>query len=237
MRKTIFEIIEVDSTGNIYSKIYDIFMMTTIIVSILPLWSHQNYPIFKTIDIVTVTIFILDYLLRLMTADYKLNKGSSSFLLYPFSFMAIIDLISILPSLTLINHGYRLLRISRLIRTFRVFRVFKSFRYSKNISMILNVFKKQKDSLLVVVGFAIGYIIISAMVIFNTEPETFPTMFDAIYWATISLTTVGYGDVYAVSEVGKIITMISSILGVAVVALPAGIIMAGYRDELKNTKK
>lgn len=236
MRKTIFEIIEVDSTGNIYSKIYDIFMMTTIIVSILPLWSHQNYPIFKTIDIVTVTIFILDYLLRLMTADYKLNKGSSSFLLYPFSFMAIIDLISILPSLTLINHGYRLLRISRLIRTFRVFRVFKSFRYSKNISIILNVFKKQKDSLLVVAGFALGYIIISAMVMFNTEPETFPTMFDAIYWATISLTTVGYGDVYAVSEVGKIITMISSILGVAVVALPAGIIMAGYLDELKKKK-
>lgn len=236
MRENIFEIIEVDSTGNIYSKTYDIFMMTTIIISILPLWFHQNYPIFRTIDIITVSIFILDYILRLMTADYKLNRGTASFLLYPFTFMAIIDLISILPSLTIINNGYRLLKISRLFRTFRVFKVFKSFRYSKNISMILNVFKKQKDSLLVVAGFALGYIIISAMVMFNTEPETFPTMFDAIYWATISLTTVGYGDVYAVSEVGKVITMISSILGVAVVALPAGIIMAGYHDELKKDK-
>ena len=83
-------------------------------------------------------------------------------------------------------------------------------------------------------GFAIAYVIISALVIFNVEPETFPTMFDAIYWATVSLTTVGYGDVYATTDVGKVITMISAILGVAIVALPAGIIIAGYQDELKN---
>lgn len=150
--------------------------------------------------------------------------------------MAIIDLLSILPSLTALAKGYRLLRIFRLFRTFKVFKVFKTFRYSKNISMVLSVFRKQKNSLLVVAGFALGYIVISAMVIFNAEPETFPTMFDAIYWATISLTTVGYGDVYAVSEIGKFITMISSVLGVAVVALPAGIIMAGYQDELNKSK-
>ena len=86
-------------------------------------------------------------------------------------------------------------------------------------------------------GFAIAYVIISALVIFNVEPETFPTMFDAIYWATVSLTTVGYGDVYATTDVGKVITMISAILGVAIVALPAGIIIAGYQDELKNVRK
>ena len=103
--------------------------------------------------------------------------------------------------------------------------------------MILNVFRKQKDSLLVVCGFAIAYVIISALVIFNTEPETFPTMYDAIYWATISLTTVGYGDVYATSEIGKFITMISAVLGIAIVDLPAGIIIAGYQDELEETRK
>lgn len=133
--------------------------------------------------------------------------------------------------------GFRLLKIIRLLRTFRVFRVFKAFRYSKSITMIVNVFKKQKESLLVVCGFAIAYVIISALVIFNVEPETFPTMFDAIYWATVSLTTVGYGDVYATTDVGKVITMISAILGVAIVALPAGIIIAGYQDELKNVRK
>ncbi len=151
--------------------------------------------------------------------------------------MAIIDLVSILPSLTALANGYRLLKIFRLFRTFKVFRVFKAFRYSKNIAMILNVFRKQKDSLLVVCGFALAYVLVSALVIFNAEPETFPTMYDAIYWATISLTTVGYGDVYAVSNVGKFITMISSVLGIAIVALPAGIIIAGYQEELESAKK
>lgn len=236
MRKRIYKTIEVDTSGNRISKIYDIFMMVTIIISILPLWTHTEYPIFSIIDKITVTIFIIDYLLRLITADYKLKYGFASFFIYPFSVMAIIDLLSILPSLTALAKGYRLLRIFRLFRTFKVFKVFKTFRYSKNISMVLSVFRKQKNSLLVVAGFALGYIVISAMVIFNAEPETFPTMFDAIYWATISLTTVGYGDVYAVSEIGKFITMISSVLGVAVVALPAGIIMAGYQDELDKSK-
>ncbi len=100
----------------------------------------------------------------------------------------------------------------------------------------VNVFKKQKDSLIAVGAFAIGYIIVSALIIFNAEPETFPTMFDAIYWATISLTTVGYGDVFAVSNIGKIITMISAVLGIAIVALPAGIIMSGYQEEINSIK-
>ena len=102
--------------------------------------------------------------------------------------------------------------------------------------MILKVFRKQNDSLMVVFGFALAYVLVSALVMFNAEPETFPTMYDAIYWATISLTTVGYGDVYAVSEVGKFITMISAILGIAIVALPAGIIIAGYQDELEEIR-
>ena len=80
---------------------------------------------------------------------------------------------------------------------------------------------------------AIGYIIISALAVFNVEPETFPTFFDAIYWSTVSLTTVGYGDIYTVSVVGRLITMISSVLGVAIVALPAGIITAGYMKALE----
>jgi voltage-gated potassium channel len=129
------------------------------------------------------------------------------------------------------------LKIFRLTRTFKVLRIFKAFRYSKNISMIVNVFRKQQDSLVVVCGFAIAYVLISALVIFNAEPETFPTMYDAIYWATISLTTVGYGDVYATSSVGKFITMISAVLGIAIVALPAGIIIAGYQNELEEKRK
>lgn len=122
------------------------------------------------------------------------------------------------------------MKLFRLLRTFRVLRVFKAFRYSKNVAIILDVFKKQKEALTVVGVLAVGYIFVTALIIFNVEPDTFPTFFDAIYWATISLTTVGYGDIYAVSNVGKVLTMVSSLLGIAIVALPAGIVTAGYME-------
>lgn len=237
MRKRLFQIIEVGEENDKLSRAYDFFMMATIIISIIPLWSHEDTLIFNIIDKITVVIFIVDYIMRLLTADLKLGRGAISFLLYPFSLMALIDLLSILPSLTVLKRGFRLFKIFRLMRTFKVFRIFKAFRYSKNITMIVNVFRKQKDSLVVVCGFAVAYVLISALVIFNAEPETFPTMYDAIYWATISLTTVGYGDVYATSAVGKFITMISAVLGIAIVALPAGIIIAGYQDELEEIKR
>lgn len=150
--------------------------------------------------------------------------------------MAIIDLLSILPSLTVLNNGFKLFKIFRLFRTFKIFKIFKGIRYSKSVVMIINIFKKQKQALLTVCFIAFGYILISALVIFNVEPETFNSYFDAVYWATISLTTVGYGDIYAVSTIGKIITMISSIFGIAIVALPAGIITAGMMEQINGDK-
>ncbi len=235
MRKHIFKIIEPTNTGNKISKIYDIGMIITIIFSILPLAFKQDILLFNIIDKVTVTIFIIDYILRWITADYLFEKKSFlSFLKYPFTLMAIIDLISILPSLTIVNSGVRILRIFRMIRAMKVFRVFKTMRYSKSIRIISSVISKSKDSLVAVCILAAGYILISALVIFNVEPDTFDTFFDAIYWATVSLTTVGYGDIYPVSTLGRIITMISSIFGIAIVALPAGIITAGYLNELHN---
>lgn len=88
--------------------------------------------------------------------------------------------------------------------------------------------------MLVVGGLAIGYIVISALIMFNVEPATFSSFFDAVYWATVSLTTVGYGDIYAVSTIGKVITMLSSVFGIAIVALPAGIVTAGYMEEINK---
>ncbi len=72
------------------------------------------------------------------------------------------------------------------------------------------------------------------LIMFNVEPATFPSFFDAVYWATVSLTTVGYGDIYAVSTIGKVITMLSSVFGIAIVALPAGIVTAGYMEEINK---
>ncbi len=97
--------------------------------------------------------------------------------------------------------------------------------------------KNAKDALLAVCTLAMGYILVSALIIFNVEGDSFNTFFDAIYWATVSLTTVGYGDIYPVTTAGRIITMISSMFGIAIVALPAGIITAGYMDALNEEKK
>lgn len=238
MRKRLYEVISASNGNDKLSSAYDIFMMAVIIASLIPLIFKQSFAAFGIIDKVCVGIFIIDYLLRWITADYKYSKNKAiPFIRYPFSAMAIIDLISILPSLTILNQGFKLLRLLRMFRALRVFRAFKLFRYSKNAQIIANIFKKQKGPLSYVLILALGYIIISALVVFNVEPDSFGSFFDAIYWATVSLTTMGYGDIYPVTEIGRIVTMISSLFGIAIVALPAGIITAGYMDELSNVAK
>ncbi len=237
MRRRVFDIIEVDKTDDRLSQIYDIYMMLVIVVSLLPLAFKEPPRALQVAEQVTVSLYCLDYLLRLWTADYKLEKGKKSFFIYPFTPMAIVDILSILPSLQIMHRAFTSLRLLRLFRTLRVLRLIKSFRYSRNIELITRVFVKQKDSLLVVCWLALGYIIASALIVFNVEPDTFPTFFDAVYWATVSLTTVGYGDIYAVSAAGRLITMLSSLFGVAIVALPAGILTAGYMDELAKEKQ
>ena len=237
LRKRIFEIVEKADGHDTLSASYDYFMIIVIVVSLIPLAFKTENTVFIIIDKATAAVFIIDYLLRWMTADYKFNrKHIFSFLKYPLSAMAIVDLISILPSLSIINSGFKLLRILRMIRAMRVFRVFKAMRYSKSFEIISNVLRSSKDSLVAVCALAGGYIMISALVIFNVEPDSFNSFFDAIYWATVSLTTVGYGDIYPVSTLGRIITMLSSIFGIAIVALPAGIITAGYMTEISKAK-
>ncbi|MBQ2061473.1 MAG: ion transporter [Oscillospiraceae bacterium] len=237
MRKRLFEIIELSRDNDRLSSLYDIAMIFVIIASLVPLAFKEPTPVLAVIEWVTTAIFIIDYVLRLWTADYKLSKGKLSFLLYPLTPLAIIDLLCILPSFLALSGSFRLLKIIRLIRAFRVIRALKGLRYSKNMLIIANVIRKQRTALISVFTLAFSYIMISALVIFNVEPDSFDNFFDAVYWATVSLTTVGYGDIYPVTDAGRIITMISSILGIAVVALPAGIITAGYLSELGNEKE
>ncbi|MDY2698746.1 MAG: ion transporter [Lachnospiraceae bacterium] len=234
MRKRIYEIIELSSDDDKWSSYYDVFMMIVIFVSIIPLAFKEDYIGFEIIEAVTAVIFVFDYLLRLVTADFKLKKGLKSYVLYPFTPMAVIDLLAILPAISMFNEGLKIFKIIRLFRTFRVLRIFKAVRYSRNVQIVLNVFRKQKESLLVVGGIAILYILVSALIILNVEPETFENYFDAVYWATVSLTTMGYGDIYPITVVGRIFTMISSVMGIAVVALPAGIITSGLLEELNS---
>ena len=231
MRKRIYEIIEKAEDNDKMSKLYDVFMMFVILASIIPLCFVKQYFIFIVIDKVTVVIFIADYILRLITADYLIKKaGFVSFLTYPFRPMAIIDLLSILPSVTNLNYVFRVFRIFRLFKTLRIF---KFFRYSKNIAVICHVLSKKKDALLTVGMLALSYIFVTALIVFQVEPDTFGNFFKAIYWATVSLTTVGYGDIYPTSDIGRIISMVSSFLGIAIVALPSGIIISGYQEEIE----
>ena len=184
-----------------------------------------------------MSIFIIDYILRWITADFKLKKSALSFLRFPFTPMAIVDFFAILPSVSVLNNSFRLLKIFRLMRTFKVLRAFKFLRYSKSFEIVANVFRKQKKVLYSVATMAVAYIFVSALVVYNVEPDSFETFFDAVYWATISLTTVGYGDIYAVTTIGRIVTMISSVFGIAIIALPSGVITAGYLEEMKDKDK
>ena len=182
-------------------------------------------------------VFAIDYVLRLLTADFKMGQGRASFWRYPFTPMAIIDFISILPLISLLTNHYRILGLLKMLRLAPVLRIFKLLRYSKNIDIIINVFKEQRRPLLFVCSFVLAYIMAAALLVFNVEPQTFETYFDAVYWATISLTTVGYGDIYPVTTIGRLIAMTSSIFGIAIIALPSGIITAGYMEQISHDKK
>lgn len=236
MRKRIYEIIEIAKDNDILSTIYDIFMIITIIASIIPLTVKETSEYMILIDKICLAIFIFDYILRLFTADYKYKEYKKFFaiLKYPFSPMAIIDLLSILPFVLHLNQGFRVLRLLRLISALRVFRIFKALRYSKSLKILRLVMKDSKDSLFAVCTLAVLYILISALLVFHAEPETFNSFFDAVYWATESLATLGYGDIYPVTTMGKIITMVSSVFGIAIIALPSSIITAGYMKEINN---
>lgn len=229
MRKRLYNLIQ--------SVPYSCAMVILIIGSIVPLAFHADLKAFQIIDACTTSAFIFDYAARWLTADFEYSGKSMSFLRYPVLPMPIIDLLSILPSLTVLSSGFKLLKIFRLIRTLRVFRAFKLARYSKNIRIIVSVFRAQSDSLMTVLALAAAYILISALVIFNVEPQTFDTFFDAIYWASVSLTTMGYGDLYPVSSIGRIVTIVSSLFGIAIVALPAGILTAGYMDIIQKEEE
>lgn len=236
IRDRIYQIIEPAAEGDRYSRLYNLSMMVIIVVSLVPLAFKQETIVFTIIDCVCVTIFIIDYALRLGTADLKLHRGVASFTIYPVTPWAIIDLMSILPSFAILGSGFRVLRITRLLRSARVFRAFKMLRYSKSFEIITAVFKKQKGPLFAVCVLAAGYILISALIIFNVEPDGFDSFFEAIYWATVSLTTMGYGDIYPVTTAGRIVTMISAFFGIAIIALPAGIITAGYMEEINKNR-
>lgn len=242
MRKKIYQIIEREKNARGLSLAYDVLMLVAITVSIVPLLFAQDHPVFHYIEQVTVSIFIVDYLLRWLTADFRLGKKGWSFVIYPFTGWAIIDLLSILPGLSVLSGGFKIFRITRLLR---ILRLFKFIRYTDKIQVLGKVVRKEKKVLLTVLAISMFYVFLTALIMFNAEPRinpntgsaTFEDFFDALYWATVTLTTVGYGDVIPVSDIGRFVSMLSSLFGVAIIALPSGVITASYLEELRSERK
>lgn len=241
LKHLIYNVINKDNKDKTAARIYDSVMLVLIILSIVPLMFVRSYPVFRVIEVLTLVAFIIDYIARWFTADIELRRGWRSYLAYPLTPMAVIDLLSILPGLNLINPSFKLFRLTRLLK---IVRLLKIFRYSSKIMMFLRVLKKERHVLGAVLILALFYVFITALIMFNVEPRinpatgkaTFDSFFDALYWATVTLTTVGYGDLCPVTDVGRTVAMLSSLFGVAIIALPSGVITASYMEELRNRR-
>ena len=232
-----------DAGGSKASTAYNTVMVVAIAVSIVPLCVRESNSLLVALDVVSCFIFVIDYLLRWYACDMAPRHSRlMSRVLYPLTPMAIIDLLSIVPTLGLFSSTFKLLRFTRLIR---ILRIFKFIRYYKPMRVMGAVVAREGKTLLTVFGFAIFYVFVTALIMFNSEkpvdPETgkyvFGTFFDALYWAACTLTTVGYGDICPVSGLGRLISMISAMVGVAIIALPSGVITASYLEELKKSNK
>jgi voltage-gated potassium channel len=242
-REKLYRVVEPRNKENYSSRVYDIVMLIAIAMGILPLMFRTQVRLFLYFDLISAICFIIDYLLRWCTADFDSKRGKvAAFLIYPFTPMAIIDLLSILPIFNLLGPTFKVFRVSRLLK---ILRIFKVVRYFEPLEIIIAVIRKQSKILMTVLSLAFFYIFITALIMFNAEedinPETgkylFDSFFDAFYWAACTLTTVGYGDLYPISDIGRAISIVSAMVGIAIIALPSGIITAGYMDELKNRRE
>jgi voltage-gated potassium channel len=216
------EIIEYnDSKG---SKIFNGLIEVLIIISIIS-FSIQTLPdlpektrdFLNLLETIVVIIFTVEYILRIIVADHKLK--------YIFSFYGIIDLLAILPFYITAGIDLRALRMFRL---FRILRAFKLFRYSKAITRFQKALKLIKEELIVFFFVTCFMLFLSAVGIYYFEnpvqPEAFKSVFHSLWWAVITLTTVGYGDMIPITVGGKIFTFIILMIGLAIVAVPTGLI-------------
>lgn len=231
MRKRIYQMVHIYE-GSLPSVVYKYFMIVVIAISLLPLTVKENPGFFAILEQFCLAFFLVDYLLRWITADYKFQKHTwCSFVKYPFRIISVIDLMSVFALACSVFGWFAEVKMTEVLSVFRIVRI---FRYSKSVRTILRILKSSQKPLAAVGGLAVGYIMISAIVIFNVEPDSFNSFFDAVYWSTVSLTTVGYGDIYPVTVLGRTVAMVSSFFGIAIVALPAGIVTAQYLDSLKD---
>ncbi len=241
-RKWINDLVEPRKEG-VLSRTYDLVMLVAIVIGTVPLLFREQRPLFWYFDVISGAIYLVDYLLRWLTCDLRSDKPKwKAFLLYPFTPMAIMDFLSILPTFHLLAPSYKL---TKAIRLLKIFRFTKIVHYFAPLDIFVTVLKKQWKLLAAVLFVAFFDILVTAILIFQSEHEIdpvtgeyiFKTFYDAVYWAAITLSTVGYGDLYPVSNMGKTLSIFSSLLGIAIIALPSSIITAGYMQELNKRVK
>ncbi len=248
-RKRIFEIIEVGSDFDFQSRGYDLMNAAAIIlnltVSILYTFEDmrmQYSTIFFSIEAVTVAFFCVDYMLRIWTAKYLFQNLSEPRAIrrYALSFTGIVDLLSFLPYYLPVflpagAVAFRLLRIARIFRLFRI------NAYYDSLNVITEVITGKKQQLLSSVFIILVLMAASSLCMYSLEhqaqPDVFKNAFSGIWWATSTLLTVGYGDIYPVTTLGKMFGIFITFLGVGMVAIPTGIISAGFVDQYSRIKR
>lgn len=245
MKEKLFEIISSPENPSKASKIFDIFIICLIILNVitviadtfkLPEWLSS---ILWWIEVVSVVIFTAEYLLRIYTANFMYPELTPfrARLKYIRSFIAVIDLLAILPFY--IPYIIPIdLRVLRMLRIIRLLRIFKINRYTTALSTIADVFRRKRHELLSSIAVVSMLMIIAAVLMYNIEneaqPEAFENAFAALWWAVATLTTVGYGDIYPVTALGKILSAVIALLGIGLVAVPTGIISSGFVESMEE---
>jgi voltage-gated potassium channel len=206
-----------------------VYSIITLTLETLPDLSSSQRRFFEISEVVCVSIFSVEYLIRLFKSSDKLK--------FVFSFLGVIDLISILPFYLNLGSGSRALRI---IRLFRIFRLLKLARYNKAISRFHQAFISVKEELVLffLASFFLIYLVSVGIYYFENEaqPQAFQSIIHSFWWSVVTLTTVGYGDVYPVTIGGKIFTFFVLMIGVGIITIPAGLIataMMKTRNEEK----
>jgi len=230
-------------------KFINIFIITLIITNVIAVMLEtiagihdKHKAAFDLFDRISVYIFTLEYVLRVWSCNHdpRYRHSIKGRIKYMLSFGAIIDLLAFLPYYLhrLVGFDLRMLRILRLLRFLRLFRL---TAYTKPAHMIMNVFKSRFKELTLSFVLAIFLIIIASCVLYFAEhkaqPEHFSSIPATLWWSVVTLTTTGYGDMSPVTTVGKVLSGIIMLTGVAFFALPAGIITAGFLEEFKFERK
>ena len=247
-RRRLYEIVEVGAGEDRFSRFYDFFSVGIILVNLLSTmlytfdYMELHYgAILNMIEFVTVGFFMLDYVFRFFTAKYAYPRNSEreAVLRYATSFTGVIDLLSFLPYYMpfFFPSGIAAFRMLRVIRVFRLFRV---NAYYDALNVITEVLSKKKQQLFSSVFIILVLMLASSLCMYSLEheaqPEVFRNAFSGVWWSVSTLLTVGYGDIYPITTLGKMLGIVITFLGVGMVAIPTGIISAGFVEQYTEIK-